>query len=102
MGSRKTLGRHGSQCKRHGFAVGDILEFVDGCNVHLLEWGNAHRYCHEKHVRLVRLGEFGKYDGWVELRALSEESKTPHNGFEVRGWLNPYAEGMLICSRMNG
>ena len=74
------------------FDVGDILRFVDGRDVHILHWCSACKYCHDKHVRVLHIVKNGKYDGWIELRAVSEESKRPRKGFEVRGWLDPYVE----------
>ena len=55
--------------------VGDILRFVDCCDVHILHWGSAGRYCHDKHVGVLQVHKNGKYDGWLELRAVSEDSK---------------------------
>ena len=73
----------------HGFIVGDVLQFVDGVATHRLDCGSSIRYCHEQHVRLLRVGMYSKYDGWLEVRALSWESPERQTDFEARGWVNP-------------
>ena len=72
---------------RHSFVVGDILQFVDGRSTHVLDNGSSSRYCHEQYVRLLHIGASAKYDGWLEVRALSWESKERQTDFEVRGWI---------------
>jgi hypothetical protein len=108
--SGMSLGRPGSRHKDNEkgdrnetlakqFAAGDILQFVDGRETHKLLSSGSEKHCHEKLVRLLKVGTSGERDGWLEVRVLSWEDPERTTKFAVQGWLKPFVNEACILSK---